>query len=164
MRRLLPAAVLALTLAACQAPSDAAPAAAEVPAATPDPSLPVLTVYKSPTCGCCSTWAQAMARDGFRVETVETDDLAAVRDSLGIPGDLAACHTATVGGYTVEGHVPPAEVRRLLAERPAVRGIAVPGMPLGSVGMEQGGQRQPYDVLLISDDGEAAVYSHVPGA
>ncbi len=160
--------VLALTLAACQPPAtDAAPAAttdAPAEATALDPTLPVLTVYKSPTCGCCSTWAQAMTRDGFRVETVDVDDLAAVRDSLGIPGDLSACHTATVGGYTVEGHVPPAEVRRLLAERPDARGIAVPGMPIGSVGMEQGDQRQPYDVLLISDDGEAAVYSHVPGA
>ncbi len=162
MRLLLP--VLALTLAACQAPATDGPAEAAAVATAPDPSLPVLTVYKSPTCGCCSTWAQAMERDGFRVETVDVDDLAAVRDSLGVPGDLTACHTATVGGYTVEGHVPPAEVRRLLAERPEARGIAVPGMPIGSVGMEQGDQRQPYDVLLISDDGEAAVYSHVPGA
>ena len=168
--------LLALALAACEtpAPSDAGatpdPATAVATAATPtagappDANAPLLTVYKSPTCGCCSTWAQAMARDGFRVETVDTDRVAAIRDSLGMPGDLAACHTATVGGYAVEGHVPPDAVRRLLAERPDARGIAVPGMPIGSVGMEQGDTRQPYDVLLISRDGEAAVYEHVPGA
>ena len=141
------------------------PTAAVVPTAAALPAdAPVITVYKSPTCGCCSTWATYMGRQGFRVETVDTDDLAAVRDSLGIPGDLSACHTATVGGYTVEGHVPAEHVRRLLAEAPDARGIAVPGMPLGSPGMEQGDVRQPYDVLLIDAAGEAAVYAHVPGA
>ncbi len=160
-------ALLVLTAAACRTPdadvTSADTAATDAtPAATPA-SAPVLTVYKSPTCGCCSTWAQAMARGGFRVETVDTDDLAAVRDSLGMPGDLAACHIATVGGYAVEGHVPPSAVRRLLADRPAAAGLAVPGMPIGSVGMEQGPTRQPYDVLLVSEDGEAAVYEHVPG-
>ena len=144
--------------------ADVSPARGDTSAAPIDPDAPLLTVYKSPTCGCCSMWAQAMAREGFRVETVDTDRLAAIRDSLGMPGDLAACHTATVGGYAVEGHVPPQAVRRMLAERPEARGLAVPGMPLGSVGMEQGDTRQPYDVLLIGSDGEAAVYEHVPGA
>ena len=105
-----------------------------------------------------------MEREGFRVETVDTDRMPAVRDSLGVPGDLSACHTATVGGYTVEGHVPADAVRRLLAEAPDARGLAVPGMPIGSPGMEQGDRRQPYDVLLIDDAGEAAVFAHVPGA
>ncbi|HEX9951741.1 MAG TPA: DUF411 domain-containing protein [Rubricoccaceae bacterium] len=171
MSRLVLAALLALAACAPDAPTPAvAPdassphASVDTPAPAADADAPVLTVYKSPTCGCCSMWAQAMAREGFRVETVETDRLTAVRDSLGMPGDLAACHTATVGGYTVEGHVPPSAVRRLLAERPDARGIAVPGMPLGSVGMEQGDTRQPYDVLLIGSDGEAAVYEHVSGA
>lgn len=166
MRR-LSLALLALTMSACNAPADGSVTAdaAATPAATPvSADAPVLTVYKSPSCGCCSTWAQAMERDGFRVETVDTDDLAAVCDSLGMPGDLAACHIATVGGYAVEGHVPPSAVRRMLADRPAAAGIAVPGMPIGSVGMEQGPTRQPYDVLLVGEDGEAAVYEHVPGA
>jgi hypothetical protein len=151
---------LLLTLAACQPESAADPSAAREPSA----GAPLVTVYKSPTCGCCALWAQHMEREGFRVETVDTADLTAVRDSLGVPGDLSACHTATVGGYTVEGHVPAEQVRRLLAERPAARGLVVPGMPLGSPGMEQGDTRQPYDVLLIDDAGEAAVYAHVPGA
>ncbi len=169
MRR-LSLALLVLTVSACSTPDAPADATATdgtttTAAARPaDASLPVLTVYKSPTCGCCSTWAQAMERDGFRVETVETDDLATVRDSLGMPGDLAACHIATVGGYAVEGHVPPTAIRRMLADRPDVAGIAVPGMPIGSVGMEQGPTRQPYNVLLVGKDGEALVYEHVPGA
>ena len=154
-------ALLGLTLlSACQAeaPDGAAPAS------TASVDAPLVTVYKSPTCGCCRLWAAHMEQEGFRVETVDTDRLAAIRDSLGVPGDLSACHTATVGGYTVEGHVPAEQVRRLLAERPRARGLIVPGMPLGSPGMEQGDTRQPYDVLLIDDAGEAAVYAHVPGA
>ena len=157
---------LLLVLSACQteAPGEASTSEAPVETAALPADAPVLTVYKSPTCGCCSTWATYMGRQGFRVETVDTDDLAGVRDSLGVPGDLSACHTATVGGYTVEGHVPAEQVRRLLAEKPAARGLVVPGMPLGSPGMEQGDTRQPYDVLLVDDAGEAAVYAHVPGA
>lgn len=155
MRPLVLATLLAL--AACtEAPADTAKA--DVPA-----DAPVLTVYKSPTCGCCSTWATYMGRQGFRVVNVETDDLASVRDSLGVPGDIAACHTATVDGYTVEGHVPADQVRRLLAERPDARGIAVPGMPIGSPGMEQGDLRQPYSVLLVHDSGEATVFAEIPG-
>ena len=158
-------ALVVITAAACSPPDAPADGPATTPAtATPAADAPLLTVYKSPTCGCCSAWAQAMESGGFRVETVDTDDLASVRDSLGMPGDLAACHVATVGGYAVEGHVPPSAVRRLLAERPDARGIAVPGMPIGSVGMEQGATRQPYDVLLVGEGGEAAVYEHVPGA
>ena len=170
--------VLPFFLAACQpdadasstaAPSTATPSTAAEPTATPPAAsppadAPLVTVYKSPTCGCCSTWATYMEREGFRVETVDTDRMPAVRDSLGVPGDLSACHTATVGGYTVEGHVPADAVRRLLAEAPDARGLAVPGMPIGSPGMEQGDRRQPYDVLLIDDAGEAAVFAHVPGA
>jgi hypothetical protein len=159
MRPLL---ALLLVVSACQTDGPTDTAAAGVPATPAD--APLVTVYKSPTCGCCSLWAQHMEREGFRVETVDTADLVAVRDSLGVPGDLSACHTATVGGYTVEGHVPAEQVRRLLAERPRARGLVVPGMPLGSPGMEQGDTRQPYDVLLIDDAGEAAVYAHVPGA
>lgn len=157
-----------LTLAACQAEAPDATVPAAPPADAAQAALPadapVLTVYKSPTCGCCSTWATYMGRQGFRVETVETADLAAVRDSLGVPGDLSACHTATVGGYTVEGHVPADQIRRLLAEKPDARGIAVPGMPIGSPGMEQGDTRQPYDVLLVHDSGEATVFAQIPGA
>ena len=129
-----------------------------------------MTVYKSPTCGCCSLWGERMTADGFVVESIETDDLVAVRDSLGVPTDLAGCHTATVTSadgeatYTVEGHVPSGAIRRLLAERPDARGLAVPGMPVGSPGMEQGDLRQPYNVLLLTDAGEAVVWESIPGS
>ena len=166
---------LLLALTACQpeAPAETSAAApanvsptteAPVVAAALPADAPVLTVFKSPTCGCCTKWAEYMGREGFRVETVERTDMAAVRDSLGVPGDLSACHTATVGGYTVEGHVPAEHVRRLLTEAPRARGIAVPGMPMESPGMEQGGTPQPFDVLLVDDAGEATVFARVPGA
>ena len=168
MTRLLALAAV-LTLAACEVgetvedmtatqPAEVAPAAATVPA-----DAPLVTVYKSPTCGCCKAWASYMEREGFRVETRDVTDLAAVKDSLGVPSDLSSCHTGTVEGYVVEGHVPAESVRRMLGERPDARGLAVPGMPIGSPGMEQGDLRQPYDVLVVGEGGEAAVYDHVAG-
>lgn len=102
-------------------------------------SLPVVQVWRSPTCGCCLAWVDHLRQAGFTVQVRETDDMAAVHDSLGVPAPMQACHSGVVGGYVVEGHVPAAEVKRLLAERPALRGIAVPGMPMGSPGMETPG-------------------------
>jgi hypothetical protein len=173
MHRLLPA-VLALALAACAAdPAPSDPSALPIettdetslaqPASAPA-EAPVVTVYKSPTCGCCVLWADHMEAEGFRVESRDVNNLAAVRDSLGVPSDLAACHTAVVDGYVVEGHVPAEHVRRLLDERPEAVGLSVPGMPLGSPGMEQGDLRQPYNVLLVGAAGEATVFAHVPGS
>lgn len=95
-----------------------------------------LVVYKSPTCGCCAKWVEHMQQAGFTVVVHDTDDLAPVKASAGVPSSLEACHTARIGGYVIEGHVPATDVRRLLRERPAVAGIAVPGMPSGSPGME----------------------------
>lgn len=163
-----------LALPACQsnASPDAAasaefasePATVQPVAAPADPDAPLVTVYKSPTCGCCKAWAEYMEREGFRVETRDVADLRAVKDSLGVPTDLASCHTGTVEGYVVEGHVPAEPIRRMLDERPDVRGLAVPGMPIGSPGMEQGDRRQPYDVLVVGNEGEAAVYQSIPGS
>lgn len=113
----------------------------------------IITVHKDPNCGCCTGWVQHLRDAGFAVQVEETADLDAVRSRLGIPSDLVACHTAEVGGYLVEGHVPAAAVRRLLWERPVARGLAVPGMPVGSPGME-GGKPQPYAVVLFSVDGQ----------
>ena len=129
----------------------------------PDRDAPLLTVYKTPTCGCCAAWADHMERKGFRVETVDMPTLTALKDSLGVPSDLTSCHTGTVDGYVVEGHVPAEQVRRMLEERPDARGLAVPGMPIGSPGMEQGDTRQPYDVLIVDEGGEASVYEHIEG-
>ena len=124
-------------------------------------AAPELTVYKSPSCGCCRGWITHMARAGFRPKVIETEDLAPVRARLGVPDSAASCHTATVGGYFVEGHVPAGDVQRLLRERPKARGIAVPGMPIGSPGMESPtGEKQAYQTLLITASGPRVFARH----
>jgi hypothetical protein len=113
-----------------------------------------ITVHKDPNCGCCTFWVQHMRDAGFSVRVEETADIASVRARLGIPPRLAGCHTAEVGGYLVEGHVPADAIRRLLSETPDAKGIAVPGMPVGSPGMESGHPPQPYTVILFGADGQ----------
>lgn len=108
-----------------------------------------LHVFRSPSCGCCGAWIEHMRRAGFAVTNTEIDDLDPVKARLGVPEDLQSCHTATIGGYVVEGHVPAGDVKRLLTERPKAIGIAVPGMPVGSPGMEQGSRHEPYRVILF---------------
>lgn len=123
---------------------------------------PLVTVYKSPSCGCCGEWITHMERNGFRVEAHDVDDVESFKRQAGITPQLASCHTAFVDGYALEGHVPAVDVKRLLEERPAGRGLAVPGMPIGSPGMEVGDRRDAYDVLLYREDGASAVFSHHP--
>lgn len=106
-------------------------------------------VWKDPSCACCRGWVDHLRGSGFSVAAVDTADLAAIKAQLGVPAELASCHTAQLEGYVIEGHVPAAAIRRLLAERPAALGLAVPGMPIGSPGME-GGTPQLYDVVLFS--------------
>jgi hypothetical protein len=121
---------------------------------------PGLTVYKSPTCGCCGAWADHMRKAGFTTTIVEHDDLAPVRARYGVPAALASCHTGVIGGYFVEGHVPAQDVRRLLQEKPNAHGLAVAGMPAGSPGMEvPSGARDPYQVLLVARTGAVSVYA-----
>lgn len=124
-------------------------------------SLPPLTVYKSATCGCCRAWVDHMRGAGFTVRTVDTEDLGRVKGELGVPGALQSCHTAVVGAYLVEGHVPAADVKQLLAQKPAVRGLAVPGMPIGSPGMEQGDPRDydRYEVMAFTTQGRTSVFA-----
>ena len=124
-------------------------------------SLPPLTVYKSATCGCCRAWVDHMRGAGFTVRTVDTEDLGRVKGELGVPGALQSCHTAVVGAYLVEGHVPAADVKQLLAQKPAVRGLAVPGMPIGSPGMEQGDPRDydRYEVMAFTAQGRTSVFA-----
>lgn len=119
----------------------------------------VITMHKDPNCGCCSAWADRMRDAGFEVITKTNRDMQSVKRAHGVPGQLASCHTATVDGYVLEGHVPAADVQRLLNERPAVAGIAVPGMPLGSPGMEAGGQKQPFQVVAFAADGRMGVFA-----
>lgn len=115
-------------------------------------------VYKAPTCGCCGAWTERMAAAGLRLAVEHPADLGAVKDRHGLPYSMSSCHTAVVDGYVVEGHVPAEDIRRLLAERPDVVGIAVPGMPAGSPGME-GPTRERYDVLTFDADGNTTVFA-----
>ncbi|MDF1503675.1 DUF411 domain-containing protein [Roseisolibacter sp. H3M3-2] len=132
----------------------AGPAAAPVAAlaAAPAPG-PTMTIYKSPTCGCCQKWVMHVAAAGFRTAVNDVEDLDAIKRRHGVPADLQSCHTAVVGGYVVEGHVPAADVQRLLKDRPKVKGIAVGGMPAGSPGMEMPGRSDKYDVTAFRADG-----------
>lgn len=130
-------------------------------------ALPPMTVYKSESCGCCGHWVDHARANGFTVREVNTDDLNTVKREMGIPPRLASCHTVVVGSFVVEGHVPADDIKKLLRERPAVRGLAVPGMPIGSPGMEQGppSQYDRYDVLAFTADGATRVFaSHGPPA
>lgn len=120
---------------------------------------PVITIYKTPTCKCCSRWLRHLQEQGFATKVESVTDLAPVRVRLGVPDKLAACHTGVVNGYVVEGHVPAADIHRLLSEKPAGKGLAVPGMPIGSPGMEQGDQRDPYVTLLFQPNGQTAVFA-----
>lgn len=120
----------------------------------------VVMVYKTPTCGCCAKWVDHLRANGFIVTVEEMRDLESIKARLGVPGDLESCHTATVGGYFVEGHVPASDIRRLLSEKPAAKGIAVPGMPVGSPGMERGDEREPYQVVQVGDGGRTVFATH----
>lgn len=137
-------------------------AAASITPAFAADKLPLVQVYKSPTCGCCGAWVEHMRAAGFTVNVTEVDDTTATRKRYGFPDRFGSCHTAIVGGYVVEGHVPAAEVKRLLAVKPAALGISVPGMPVGSPGMEVGHRQDPYDVYLIDKSGREIVFAHYP--
>lgn len=130
-------------------------------AAAPRGAGPLVEVWKSPTCGCCKDWVTHLEAHGFTVKVNDTGN-AAVRKRLKVAEKYGSCHTALVGGYVIEGHVPARDIQRLLKERPAAVGLAVPGMPIGSPGMdgpEYGNQRDPYDVLLLRADGGVAVFA-----
>ncbi|MGB3612404.1 MAG: DUF411 domain-containing protein [Elainellaceae cyanobacterium] len=118
-----------------------------------------LTVFRSPTCGCCGKWIEHMEAAGFRVKDEITEDMTAVKQQYGVPANLASCHTTLVGGYVVEGHIPVTDVQRLLTEKPDIAGIAVPGMPIGSPGMESGDYVEPYTVFSFSEDGSTAAFA-----
>ncbi|MBF0611255.1 MAG: DUF411 domain-containing protein [Magnetococcales bacterium] len=119
-----------------------------------------LVVYKSPYCGCCADWIKHMETNGFSVEVHNREDMDKVKKEMGIPSPLASCHTGEIGGYLVEGHVPAEDVRRLLKEKPEVKGIAVPGMPVGSPGMEVPGQKpDSYKVVTFTREGKVKTFS-----
>lgn len=122
-------------------------------------ALPVIEVYKSAQCGCCSEWVKHLKANGFTVKTSNVANPSDYREKAGIPDRLGSCHTGMVNGYAIEGHVPATEIKRLLVEKPKARGLAVPAMPLGSPGME-GPRNDPYDVFLVGANGSSTVYKH----
>lgn len=131
------------------------------------PALAALTptevqVFKNPFCGCCGAWIEHMRSAGFAVKVTEVTDSTAARKCVGMPDRFGSCHTATVGGYALEGHVPAAEVKRLLATKPNAIGLAVPGMPPASPGMDTPGRKDPYQVLLIDPSGQSSVFATYP--
>jgi hypothetical protein len=168
-------AVLALALAACGGAGEAAqrqdlraaepgktadaggaqPVQAQLPA-----DAPLMVVYKSPTCGCCAKWIDHVKANGFRVEIHDVNDnVAAKKAEWRVPRELHSCHTAKVGDYVLEGHVPAAEIKRMLAEKPAIAGLAVPGMPMGSPGMEGPYPADKYDVVAFTHGGQTSVFA-----
>jgi hypothetical protein len=123
-------------------------------------NLPLVKVHKDPNCGCCGGWAEHMQAAGFPVEIHDTGDMASVKERLGIGDGMMSCHTSEIDGYVVEGHVPVAAIQKLLAERPKARGLVLPGMPIGSPGMESpDGYRQAFTVALLAEDGSLSEFS-----
>jgi hypothetical protein len=155
-RRLLGALALATT----------APLALAVSRAHAQRALPDIHVYKSPTCGCCNDWIKHLQAAGFKVTFTNVPDSRFYRAKLGMPAKFGSCHTALVDGYVIEGHVPANDIKKLLRGRPEALGLAVPGMPIGSPGMdgpEYKGEVDPYDVLLVQGDGRFRVFTSYTG-
>ena len=142
-----------------QAPDAEAAAAQQAPKATESKvSALEMTVFKSPTCGCCGAWVSHLEDNGFTVKTIDTSQTQKVKDDLTVPGELRSCHTGVIGGYVVEGHVPAEAVLKLMQDKPAISGLAVPGMPLGSPGMEHP-EPENYEVIAYQADGTQTVYA-----
>jgi len=145
--------LLATAAVLAVAPSCAAPAKAAI------------TVYKDPSCGCCTAWADHLTENGFAVTVEEDTDMAALKAKLGVPDDLGSCHTGVIAGYAIEGHVPAEDIKRLLAQKPSAIGLAVPAMPINSPGMEVPGEPdEPYTVWLFNKDGTRSAFAKHGGA
>lgn len=150
------------------------PAAAQKPGNTPPWVPPAdamikpqgkdesMTVYRSPTCGCCKKWVEHIKAHGFTVRDIVRDDMDAVKRELSIPGELQSCHTAVIAGYRIEGHVPAAEIRKLLQAKPPFLGLSVPGMPVGTPGMEMGGRKDAFTVVGFGPGSEVRVVREYP--
>ena len=156
-------AVGTMAMAGCQRQGEQRAERTAVPpiAMAPVPhALPTLVVSKNPTCGCCGLWVDAMRRAGFQVEVHDLDNLDPIKTGLGIPPGKGSCHTAEVGGYFIEGHVPADDIKRLLAQKPKAKGLVLPGMPLGAPGMETpDGSTQSYTVELVRADGSTEPFA-----
>lgn len=117
-----------------------------------------MTMYKSPYCGCCDDWANIMKEKGFNIKTIKTDEVNKIKAQVGLQPGQTSCHTAIVDGYVVEGHVNYSAIKKMLTEKPDIIGISTPGMPIGSPGMEQGNQKDPYNIIAIHKDGSETIY------
>jgi hypothetical protein len=135
----------------------ALPAVAQIASAA---AAPAVIVNKTPTCGCCGVWVEHLKKAGFAVQVHDIENLSPIKERLGVPFGMGSCHTAEVGGYFIEGHVPADDIKRLLSEKPAAKGLTVPGMPAGSPGMEvPSGRVDRYDVLLVDKEGKTSVFA-----
>lgn len=123
-------------------------------------SSPTMTVYRDPSCSCCEGWIEHVTAQGLQAESIPTPDIDALKQQYGVPSNLASCHTAIMGGYVIEGHVPVEDIKRLLVDQPDVVGIAVPGMPIGTPGMESGDRRDSFTVLSFDEQGNTHVFNH----
>ena len=146
---------LSLTAAAARIPRAAA---ATNSAAATVAKKPTITVYKDPSCGCCKAWIAHLVKAGYTVDAKDSPNMADIKRSLGVPEALTSCHTAVVNGYLIEGHVSPEEIDQLLAKKPTIAGLAVPGMPMGSPGMD-GATKQHYQVLSFDKSGKTKVFA-----
>jgi hypothetical protein len=156
----LPVFLLACGGEAADTPAEDAAPTPVMAAAQADSDLPAIVVYKTEGCGCCNGWVEHLREAGFEVDARNVTDLMSIKRDAGVPVDLASCHTGVIDGYVVEGHVPADVVKKLLAERPEVAGISVPGMPVGSPGME-GPNPQPYEVHAFDRQGSRTVFAEV---
>ncbi len=118
-----------------------------------------MTVYRSPSCGCCGGWIAHMKKHGFEITDIKTDNIEAIKQKYNLPQDLASCHTAIINGYVMEGHIPADDIKRFLKEKPKMKGLAVPAMPIGTPGMESGKIKQPFAVLAFNKEGETKVFN-----
>ncbi len=122
-----------------------------------------IVVYRSPTCGCCEKWLAHLQTDGFTIKDNVTNDVNAIKTKHGVTPKLASCHTATINGYVVEGHVPVDDIKKMLKTKPEIVGIAVPGMPVGTPGMEMGGKKEQYDVVSFDSKGNTQLFNSYKG-
>lgn len=122
-----------------------------------------IVVYRSPSCGCCGKWLEHLKENNFNVEDVVTNDVQAIKDKYGVTREMASCHTAIVDGYVIEGHVPANDIKTLLKTKPKVAGIAVPGMPSGTPGMEMGGKKEPYNVMSFDREKHYQIFNSYKG-
>ena len=128
----------------------------------PTASELAIKVYKSPSCGCCGDWIKHLEQNGFIVHSINENNMSLIKQQLGVPQNLQSCHTAVVDGFLVEGHVPATDIKQMASQRPAIKGLSVPGMPIGSPGMEMGSRTEAFKVIAFKEDGSALVVNAYP--